>query len=64
MGAMVGDNVEIGCNSVLNPGTIIGKNTIVYPLKSIKGIIDENVIYKDINNIITDAGRLCNVYQG
>ena len=52
MGAMVGDNVEIGCNSVLNPGTIIGKNTIVYPLKSIKGIIDENVIYKDINNII------------
>ena len=44
MGAMVGDNVEIGCNSVLNPGTIIGKNTIVYPLKSIKGIIDDNVI--------------------
>ena len=52
MGAMIGDNVEIGCNSVLNPGTIIGRNTIIYPLKSIKGIIDEDVIYKDINRII------------
>ncbi len=51
-GALVGDNAEIGCNSVLNPGTIIGKNTNVYPLSSVRGVIPENCIYKGKNDII------------
>ncbi len=52
IGAMIGDNVEIGCGSVLNPGTIIGKNTNVYPLSSVRGVIKENSIYKDSKNIV------------
>ena len=51
LGAMLGDGVEGGCNSVLNPGTIIGKNTSVYPLSSVRGVIPSNVIYKGKNNI-------------
>ncbi len=51
-GAIVGDGVEIGCNSVLNPGTIIGKNTNIYPLSRVRGVIKENSIYKEENNII------------
>lgn len=50
-GAMVGDGVEVGCNSVLNPGTVIGKNTNIYPLSRVRGVIKENAIYKDKNNI-------------
>lgn len=46
VGAFVGDFVEIGCNSVLNPGTIIHKNTTVYPLTSVRGTIEENSIVK------------------
>ncbi len=46
-GAMVGDEVEIGCNSVLNPGTVIGKNSNVYPLSMVRGFIPENSIYKN-----------------
>ncbi len=52
MGAMLGDNVEVGCNSVLNPGTIIGKNTNIYPLSCVRGVISDNSIYKNENNII------------
>lgn len=51
-GAMLGDNVEIGCNTVLNPGTIIGKNSIVYPLQSVRGTINENCIYKSTLNVV------------
>lgn len=51
-GAMLGDNVEVGCNSVLNPGTVIGRNTNVYPLSRVRGVIKENSIFKDINNIV------------
>lgn len=47
MGAVVGDNTEIGCNSVLYPGTIIGKNTNIYPLTRVRGIINSNSIVKD-----------------
>ncbi len=50
-GAMVGDGVEIGCNSVLNPGTVIGKNTTVYPLSRVRGVIKEDSIFKDEKNI-------------
>lgn len=46
IGAIVGDNVQVGCNSVLNPGTIIGRNTRIYPLNSVRGWVDENSIYK------------------
>ena len=46
LGAIVGDYVEVGCNSVLNPGTVIGKNTIVYPLSSARGIIPADSIFK------------------
>ena len=46
MGAILGDYVEVGCGSVLNPGTIIGKNTNIYPLSMVRGVIPENSIYK------------------
>lgn len=52
MGAMVGDNTEVGCNTVLCPGTILGRNCIVYPLSRVRGFIPENSIYKDAGNII------------
>ena len=52
LGALVGDGVEIGCNTVLNPGTIIGKNTTIYPLSFVRGVVKENSIYKDVNNIV------------
>lgn len=52
MGALVGDYVEIGCNSVLCPGTIIKKNTSIYPLTMVRGVIPENSIVKDKNTII------------
>ena len=51
-GAMLGDFVEIGCNSVLNPGTVIGRNTNVYPLSSVRGVIPANHIFKDPSHIV------------
>ena len=45
-GAMIGDEVEVGCGSVLNPGTVIGKNTNIYPLSSVRGVVAANSIYK------------------
>ena len=51
-GAVLGDNVEIGCNSVLNPGCIIGPGTIVYPLSSVRGFVPGNSIYKNPNEIV------------
>ena len=46
VGAMLGDFVEIGCNSVLNPGTVIGRNSSVYPLSCVRGVVPANSIYK------------------
>lgn len=46
LGAIVGDGVQVGCNTVLNPGTVIGRNTRIYPLNSVRGWVDENSIYK------------------
>ena len=46
VGAMLGDFVEVGCNSVLNPGTVIGRNSNVYPLSCVRGIVPANSIYK------------------
>ena len=45
-GAMLGDFVEVGCNSVLNPGTVIGAHTNVYPLSSVRGAVPANAIFK------------------
>lgn len=45
-GAMIGDEVEVGCGSVLNPGTVIGKNTNIYPLSSVRGVVAADSIYK------------------
>ncbi len=51
-GAMLGDNVEVGCNSVLNPGTVIGKNTNIYPVSRVRGVIEPNRIYKNQDEIV------------
>lgn len=51
VGAMIGDNVEVGCNSVLNPGTVIGRCSNVYPTSCVRGVIPANSIYKDKDNI-------------
>lgn len=51
-GAMLGDFVEVGCNSVLNPGTVIGQHTNVYPLSGVRGVIPANSIYKCQKEII------------
>lgn len=45
-GAMLGDCVEVGCNSVLNPGTVVGRNSQIYPTSCVRGVIHENSIYK------------------
>lgn len=57
IGAMLGDYVEVGCNSVLNPGTIIGKHTNIYPLSRVRGVIMENSIFKDEHNIVLKEVR-------
>lgn len=51
-GAMIGDHVEVGCGSVLNPGTVIGKNTNIYPLSSVRGCVPSDSIYKNENQVI------------
>lgn len=51
-GAMLGDFVEVGCNSVLNPGTVIGRHSNVYPLSSVRGVIPANSIYKKQGDIV------------
>ncbi len=50
-GAMIGDFVEVGCNSVMNPGTVIGRNTSVYPLSFVRGYVEENSIYKRLGEV-------------
>ena len=56
-GAIVGDNAEVGCNSVLNPGTVIGRGTTVYPLSMVRGIVPENSIYKKQGEIAVKIER-------
>lgn len=51
-GAMLGDFVEVGCNSVLNPGTVVGRNSNIYPTSSVRGMIPENSIYKDKGEVV------------
>ena len=52
-GAMLGDNVEVGCNSVLNPGTVVGRNSNIYPLSCVRGVVPENSIFKNKDEIVT-----------
>ena len=52
VGAMLGDHVEVGCNSVLNPGTVIGRGSQIYPTSCVRGVIPENSIYKDKDHIV------------
>ena len=52
VGAMLGDFVEVGCNSVLNPGTVVGRNSSIYPLSCVRGIVPENSIYKTGGKIV------------
>lgn len=51
MGAMIGDHVEVGCNSVLNPGTIIGRSSNIYPLSMVRGFIPADSIYKKVGEV-------------
>lgn len=51
-GAMLGDFVEVGCNSVLNPGTVIGRHTNIYPLSSVRGVIPSDSIYKGKGEVV------------
>lgn len=51
-GAILGDNVEVGCNSVLNPGTVVGRNSMIYPTSCVRGFIPENSIFKSSDNIV------------
>lgn len=53
IGAILGDYVEVGCNSVLNPGTIIGRNSNVYPVSCVRGVVPENSIWKTGGVIIS-----------
>jgi len=53
MGAMLGDHVEVGCNSVLNPGTVIGRNSNVYPLSSVRGVVPAGSIHKQNGTVVT-----------
>lgn len=57
MGAILGDYVEIGCNSTLNPGTVIGRRSSVYPNSSVRGVIPEDRIYKNKENIVVKIRR-------
>lgn len=51
-GAMIGDEVEVGCGSVLNPGTVIGRESQIYPLSSVRGVLGQKKIYKNENSIV------------
>lgn len=56
-GAMVGNRVEVGCNAVLNPGTVIGPNSNVYPTSCVRGVVPANSIYKNNGTIVTKEDR-------
>ena len=53
-GAMLGDEVEVGCGSVLNPGTVVGSHTNIYPLSSVRGVVPSHSIYKNQNEVVDE----------
>ena len=52
MGAVLGDRVEVGCGSVLNPGTVIGSGSQIYPLSAVRGFVPANSIYKHQGEVV------------
>ena len=52
VGAFLGDNVEIGCNSVLCPGSVVGRDSVVYPLSRVRGVVPQKSIYKNKDNVV------------
>ena len=56
-GAMLGDHVEVGCNSVLNPGTVVGKHSNIYPTSCVRGVVPENSIWKNDGRIVKKEQR-------
>ena len=52
-GAILGDNVEVGCNTVLNPGSVVGRNSNIYPLSMVRGYVPANSIYKKAGEIVS-----------
>lgn len=56
-GAMLGDEVEVGCGSVLNPGTVVGNHSNIYPLSSVRGFVPANSIYKKKGEVVTKEER-------
>ena len=57
IGAILGDYADIGCQSVLNPGTVIGQHSQIYPLSMVRGVVPENSIYKAKDNIVVKEKR-------
>jgi NDP-sugar pyrophosphorylase family protein len=57
MGAVLGDEVEVGCNSVLNPGTVVGSHTNIYPLSMVRGYVKGGSIYKNKNEVVKKAEK-------
>ena len=53
IGAMIGDRVEVGCNSVLNPGTVVGRDSNIYPTSCVRGTVPANSIWKDNGTIVS-----------
>lgn len=51
-GAMIGDGVEVGCGSILNPGTVVGRESNIYPLSSVRGVVSEHSIYKKQGEVV------------
>lgn len=58
IGAMLGDYVESGCNSVMNPGTIVGRNCTIYPTACVRGVVEEGTIWKNDGTLIKKTGSL------
>ncbi len=56
VGAMLGDFVEVGCNSVLNPGTVIGRHSNIYPTSCVRGVVPSHCIFKD-NGVVVEKGE-------
>ena len=56
-GAMLGDHVEVGCNSVLNPGTVVGRNSNIYPTSCVRGVVPEKSIWKTGGVIVKKEQR-------
>ena len=57
LGAILGDGADVGCGCVLNPGTVVGKNTNIYPLTSVRGAVSEHAIMKSSDTVVKKEKR-------